>query len=372
MRLTIPHNDMTQALQIAARAVPTRTTLPALSGMLLQAGDGSLKVQATDLEMGIESVVPADVTTAGAILLPARYLAEIARRIPDGMIDLDVDEGNFTAIIRWGDSEFVIHGQSADHFPGFPTEESGVEVRVARDKLRTVLEGTLFATSQDETRPILTGVQLTLTGHGTQALSTDGFRIAYRRSDAQLDGAGETISVVTPGKNLAELLRVMGGEGDVTIKATQNHVFFDLGRVRFFTRLLDGTYPAVMDLAPKEFRARLTVCRQLLHDACERVSLLSDPLQKSFATRLSWSDERLTLSASSAAVGRAREEIPVRAEGDRLELIFNARLLAEGLRSSNADSIIIEVSGPLTAARITSPEDEGFMYILMPMRPSEG
>lgn len=372
MRLTIPHNDLTQALQMVSRAVPTRTTLPALSGILLEAGNGNLKVQATDLEMGIESIVPADVSLAGAILLPARYLLEIARRIPDGMIDIDVDEANFTATIRWGSSEFVIHGQSVEHFPSFPVTETGVEVRVGREKLRSVLEGTLFAVSQDETRPILTGVQLTLNGQGMRALSTDGFRIAHRRADVQLDGTVETISVVTPGKNLSELMRVMGGEDDVSIKVTRNHIFFDLGRAHFFTRLLDGTYPAVLDLAPKEYKARLTVSRQLFHDACERVSLLSDPLQKSFATMVSWSDGRLVLSASSAAVGRAREEIPVLAEGDQLELIFNAKLLTEGLRSSNADSIVLEVSGPLTAARITSPEDDGFMYILMPMRPSEG
>lgn len=372
MRLTIAHDDLTQAIQMASRAVPTRTTLPALSGVLLEAADQRLKVQATDLDMGIESVVPADVYQAGAILLPARYLAEIARRIPDGMVDLEVDEGNYTSTIRWGDSEFVIHGQSADHFPGFPASESGVEVRVAREKLRSVLEGTLFAVSQDETRPILTGVQLTLNGQGMLALSTDGFRIAHRRSAAHLDGAADNISVVAPGKNLNELLRVMGGDGDVAIMATQNHIFFDLGRARFFTRLLDGTYPAVMDLIPREFKTRLTLNRQLFHDACERVSLLSDPLQKSFATMMSWSDGRLTLSASSAAVGRAREEIPVRADGEQVELIFNARLLAEGLRSSTADTVVLEISGPLTAARLTSPEDDGFMYVLMPMRPSEG
>lgn len=371
MQLTVPHKELMQALQTASRAVPARTTLPALTGVLLEAADGNLKVQATDLEMGIEYTFPADVARAGAILLPARYVAEIARRIPEGMIDLTVDDGNFTALIRWGDSEFVIHGQSPDHFPGLPNAGSAVEVRIAREKLRSVLEGTLFAASQDEARPILTGVQLTLDEQGLRALSTDGFRIAHRRSAAQPEGPSENLSVVAPSKNLSELLRVMSGEGDITVRATQNHVFFSLDGVRFFTRLLDGAYPTVMDLIPKEFKARLSISRQLLHDACERVSLLSDPLQKSFATTLSWSERRLVLSASSAAVGRAREEIPVNAEGDHLDLIFNARLLAEGLRSSVADTIVIEVSGPLTAARITSPEDEGFLYVLMPMRPSE-
>lgn len=371
MRLTVPHKEFMQALQTASRAVPSRTTLPALTGVLLEAAEGQLKVQATDLEMGIESTFPADVTQSGTILLPARHVAEIARRIPDGLIDLAVDEGNFTASIRWGDSEFVIHGQSPDHFPGLPHAGNAMEVHVPREKLRSVLEGTLFAASQDEARPILTGVQLTLDDRGLRALSTDGFRIAHRRTDARPEGITENLSIVAPGKNLSELLRLIGGEGHVTVRATQNHVFFNLDGLRFFTRLLDGTYPAVMDLIPKEYRARLTISRQLLHDACERVSLLSDPLQKSFATTLAWSDRRLVLSASSAAVGRAREEIPVLAEGEQLELIFNARLLAEGLRTCSADTVVIEISGPLTAARLTSPEDEGFLYVVMPMRPSE-
>lgn len=373
MRLSVTQKDLLHGLQTASHAVPSRTTLPALSGILLEAADGRLKLQATDLEMGIETVVPADVDNPGSILLPARYLADIARKIPDGLISIEATPDNHLATIRWADSEFVIHGQSPDHFPGFPAaDDVGVVAHVPKDSLREALEGTLFAVSQDESRPILTGVHLTLDGGGVQALSTDGFRIAHRRLDARIDGPIEPISVVAPGKNLSDLLRVMDGEGDVAVRATRNHVFFAFDELRFFTRLLDGTYPAVMDLVPKVYRAKIVAGRQALHDACERVSLLSDPLQKSFATTLSWSGGRLVLSASSAAVGRAREEIPVQAQGDQIELIFNARLLAEGLRSSRGENVVLEISGPLTAARLTSPEDEGFMYVLMPMRPSEG
>lgn len=372
MRVLIDQNDLLFAIQNAARAVPVRTTLPALSGILVETMDGQLKLAASDLELGIECHVPARVEQAGAVVLPARYLTEIIRRIPDGEVDIQADPVSHTATIQWGTSVFTIHGHHPEQFPSLPTPEAETEMEINRDVFRAVLEASLFAASQDETRPILTGVRLTLDGSRLQALSTDGYRIALRHADGAAPEGTAAFSAVVPSRNLAELLRIMANSGTVRACLGKNQIFVEIDGIKFVSRLLEGQYPAVLDLVPKEFPTRWQVGRQVLHDACERVSLLSDPQQRSYAVTLRPEGQGLVITASSAAVGNAREEIPAEVEGDRFEVIFNARFLAEGLRSMRGERILMEMIEPLKAVRLTSPDDQGFLYILMPMRPSEG
>lgn len=371
MRVTVHQKDLQHALQAAARAVPVRTTLPALSGILLHAGARKLTFQATDLEIGISATIPADVTEPGSILLPARQLVEIARRIPADAIAFDIDPTNATATLRWGGSEFLIHGQPPEHFPGIPATDPGTEITLTADQLRTAVEASLFAASQDEARPILTGVQLTLNAGELRTLATDGFRIASRRILTPAATPDPVLNVVLPSRNLSELLRFLPDADQVTILPSKNHVLFQVGNIAFLSRVLEGAYPAVLDLVPKDYRSTIRVDRLLLHDALERVSLFADPLQKAYATLLTYARDTVVLSASSAAVGKAREELPAEVRGETGEIIFNARLLTEGLRNCAGTDAILEISGPLTAARLTSPDAEGFLYVIMPMRPSE-
>lgn len=370
MKFSVSRTDFAEALNNVSRAVPVRTTMPVLSGILLDAGEEKITLRATDLELGVECHVPADVTEAGALVLPARYLTDIVRHIPQGTLDITSNPANNTATINWGSSEFTIHGQGADEFPALPVPEDGLGLDVPVEELRNVIEGTLFAVSHDETRPILTGVQLSINGDRLQALSTDGFRIAHRQAPVSTQRS-EPISLVVPGRNLGELLRLPGTLDTIHISVSANQVFFDLERTRLVSRLLDGNYPAVLDLVPRDYKTRIRVDRAGLHAACERVALLSDPLHKSYAITMSCGPDGLTLSASSAAVGKAREHVPAEVQGQEATIIFNARYLADGLKNCAAEEALIELSGPVTAARLTVPEEQGFLYVLMPMRPSE-
>lgn len=371
MRLHTHQTALAPALQTALRAVPARTTLPALSGVLLTTESDHLTLQATDLDLAICTRVPADVSTPGAVLLPARFLAEIVRRLPPVTVTVDVDPVNWTATIAAGSSEFVVHGQAPENFPGLPRPEGGQMAAPSAALLRRVLQTTLFAASEDDARPILTGVQITFRTGELRALSTDGFRIAYRRvpDDSLADDAD--LSVTLPRRTLAEVARLLGDEGTVSLLAARTHVLFHLGHVQVLSRVLEGAYPPVLDLVPKTYPARLRVERERLEAACERVSLLADPLQRAYPVTLSWATGSLVLSASSPSVGRAREELPAHAEGDAFHVIFNAQLLLDGLRNVQASDVVLELSGPLTAARLSSPQDDGYLYVLMPMRPPE-
>lgn len=371
MNFTASRDALQQAIQATARAVPLRSTLPALSGILLQAEADRVTFHATDLEMAISTTIPARVAVPGSILLPAKQLVEIARRIPSESITFDIDPNHTTATLSWTGSEFLLHGQPAEHFPGIPTTDPGAEISIGADQLRTAIESTLFAASQDEARPILTGAQITLADGELRTLATDGFRIASRRLAVPTPPEHPAFNAVLPSRNLAELLRLLSDAESVTILPSGNHVLFRAADTAFLSRTLEGAYPAVLDLVPKEYRASIRVDRLLLHDAFDRVSLFTDPLQKAYATSLAYADGRVVLSASSAAVGKAREELPAEVRGEPGEIIFNARLFTDGLRAAGGNEVTLEISGPLTAARLTAADAEGFMYVIMPMRPSE-
>lgn len=369
MNLEVQQETFAPAIQAAARVVPSRTTLSALTGILLEAKKESLLLKATDLDMGIEIEIPAKVDTDGSILLPARYLTEITRHIPDGTISITVDD-NDSAILRWSESEFVIHGRPVADFPGFPETGNATTIPLTREGLRLVLESTIFAASQDETRPILTGINISIENNKLNAISTDGFRISNRVVPIPYTEI-DPVSIVLPVRSLNELLRALSPKKNINVLISDNHVYFETGYTRIYSRLLNGTYPSVMDLVPNTFSTKVQVDRSKLHDACERVSLLSDPLQKSWPITLTCEADRVVLSASSASVGRAREEIPAETTGESTEIIFNSRFLAEGLRSCSSTEALLEISGSLTASRLTFPEEDGFVYIVMPMRPTE-
>lgn len=371
MHFTVAHSELAQALQKVSRAVPARTTLPVLTGILLSASAEGLTLTATNLDIGISCRIPAEIGSPGSMVLPARYLTDIVRHIPGGAIAVSADLANNTAQLRWSTSHFTIHGHAADQFPALPELEPVTELALPARVLGEVLDDAIFAVSHDEARPILTGIQLTSREGFLQAISTDGFRIAVRRARVE-EGLPRPASLVIPGKNAAELLHLRPVDGMVELLATANQALFRLGDTLFFSRLLDGSYPAILDLIPREFRTRIRLDRQAFHDACERVGILADPLQKTNALTLSREGGALVLTATSPAVGTAREELPAAIEGEDFQIIFNARYLAEGLRHSRSDEALLELSGPLTAARLTAPGEGDFLYVLMPMRPSEG
>lgn len=369
MRFSVDHSTFAGALQHVVRAVPARTTLPVLSGIMLQASNSSITMTATDLEMGIETSVPASVEADGGIVLPARYLGDLVRHIPGGLMDFAANEAETGVTVRWGRCQFTINGQPPEQFPSLPVPQPKAEITLPWEDLATVLDSTLCAVSHDEVRVILTGVHLTVGNGKLQGISTDGFRIAYRSVD--VPAGQELVSMVIPGKNVSELLRLPAPE-TVRLIASDNQAFFDLGNLRFVSRLLDGAYPPVLDLIPRQYPVRIRADREELRAVCERVSVCSDPRDKVPALTLSWDADTLTVTASSATVGTAREDLSVQAEGEPFSIIFNARYLIDGLKNTRAGEVVLEFSGPLTAARITAPDDEGFFYILMPMKPSEG
>lgn len=363
MHLIVSQETFSDALGTVTRAVSLKNTIPVLSGVHLHATAEGLLLRATDLELAIEERVEANVLVPGEVILPARYLADLVRRIPFGDIDLELAADQPVASLRWGKSHYTIHGFPAADFPDIPASE-GSSFTVLPSALRDLIRRTAFAASSDDARPFLKGVLLTLQGAELSAVATDSVRIAHARILAD-NPENLSLQTLVPGRSLQELSRLLGTAGDapVRIAAQGNQVFFDLGAVRVISRLLEGQYPDVLRLIPTHYPTRVRLEKDVFLEAIDRAQVLS----RDGSIRLAVGPETLTITAVAPEVGQVYEEIGLVLEGDPLEIGFNARYLAEGLRVLEDREFWLEFSGSRNPARIRPAEEDGYVYVVLPL-----
>jgi len=372
--LTIDQHDLHSALSVVSRAVKGHPTMPSMGGVLLRAEGDRLHLTGTDLDLTIEAKVTARVEEAGAVILPGRTLLEITKKLPAGDVDITVDD-NHNATITCGRSRFTLHGMAPRLFPSVPAVDSEPMLLYSAD-LRDILRRTTFAVSTDETRPILTGVQLVGEGRHVRAIATDGYRVAVATvSGPDFD---RSMSAVIPGRALSELGRLLGDVDEpVGLMLGESAVAFGFTGVRLTTRLIDGQYPDVLGLLPSEYPHKVRVSRQELLDALQRVALIAGQNDSSrYVVRLEIPPVLpglLIITASSRDLGTAREEVGAEVDdGSKpITIGFNARYLIEGLRVMDAEEVEIQYSEPLHPARIVGVGESGFQYVVLPVKLGE-
>lgn len=362
MRLRITQDALADALGVVSRAVSSKNAIPVLSGIYLAARQGSLTIRATDLEIEMSRTVEAEVEQEGAIVLPSRYLTDLIRRIPFGSIELDVDTSNFTAALRWGKNQYVMHGFQPDQFPYLPEADAENSLEIKQPILRDVLRQTVFAAAHDEARPFLTGVHLSLRGNDLTAEATDGARIAFMRTTVD-NRKGMDLNVIIPTRSLNELGRVLSDKETDTVRLSlkANHAFFDLGALKVASRLLDGQYPDLMRLIPQSYPSGAALQRGQFSDACERAALIDNDVKLAFAA------ENLVITANAPEVGQVYEEVPVTLQGPAVTIGFNSRYLIEGLKAMTEPEFQIELSGSRSPARVRPAGSDRYVYIIMPL-----
>ncbi|MCL6450680.1 MAG: DNA polymerase III subunit beta [Acetobacteraceae bacterium] len=371
MHVLAGQEELCSGVQVASRALPGRTPAPMFGGVLLAAQGSQLRLVGTDGELRIECWIPAKIKEEGTVVLPGRYLGDILRSLPGGEVEVSAEPSGHVAQLRWGRSEFSIHGFPAQEFPADEAQGLQGPLLIERRALATLLRQTVFAVSRDDARPVLTGAQFTFAQSALEAVATDGFRLAFSRVPmaAASGAAPQGTRALIPGRALAELERLVGaGDEPVGVFLGQRQAAFNLGSARLSTSLIEGQFPNYQQVIPRSFQSRARVSRQALHDACERASLVSR--DGSNAVRLSLTPERLEVSAQSPDVGWVREELDLTLEGESMEIAFNARYLMEGLRAADSDEVQFEASGPLSPSRLLTPGGEDFFYLVLPLRPT--
>ena len=363
MRITLARGELLDTLSVAGRALSSRSTLPILSGVLLSAEDGRVVVQTTDLEVSIRASVEAKVDQPGKTVVPGKILTDIIRSLPESAVTLESDGDRVS--VTSGSASFSLRTLQAQDFPRFPEVEPDQKIQLPVPALSRAVKQVSRAVSRDETRPILTGVLMVVEGPTLRLVATDSYRLAVCEVD--IENAGGDVSVVIPGKALEEVAKLSSGLDSVSMGVSENQIVFEFGTTVFVSRRIEGTFPNYRQLIPKEEQTTVTLPREELLEAVRRVSLMA---QHNTPLRLKSSvdDKTLTLSATTQDVGEATEDLMVEAEGTDVEIAFNHAFLVDGISSSDGETIRVHVVSPLKPGVLRSPDEPGFLYLLMPVR----
>ncbi|HWQ14651.1 MAG TPA: DNA polymerase III subunit beta [Roseiflexaceae bacterium] len=366
MWVTCSQASLLKGVQLASRAISTRTTMPILGYLLLETQKNGLRLTATDLELAIQVDLDAEVKKGGQITLPARIFTEIVGNLPDAMVEIKHEEGASQVEITCEASAFEILGLPAGDFPALPRGEDSEVAAIDADMMRTMISQTVFAVSADETRPFLTGIYVVIDGAEARFVATDGGRLALRRTT--LGGvAKQKLGVIVPAKTMQEVMRALAGvAGEVQLATADNQVLFSVPGLRIYSRLIAGQFPNYQQVIPQEFKQRIRVATDRLLHAVRRMSITAR--DSANVVRLAAKGKRLTITSNTPEVGKAREDVEVTAEGETIEAAFNARYLMDCLNHIDADELLFELTGPLSPGAIRPASHSDYIYVLAPVR----
>ena len=365
MKFRCERDTLAEAIATAQRAVASRPgALPVLSGLRISVPGGSaVELVGSDLELTIRVEAPAQAEGEGSAVVPARLLSDIVRRLEGGTVT--VEFGDEDARIEAGRASFALRTLPAADFPRLP-ELSGQGVRVDAAALSDALRQVVPAASKDDARPILTGVLLTATGGGLRLVATDSYRLAVRDLQGVASFLEEGQQVLVAGRGLGEVQRLLAG-GEIEVVLGDREVVFRVGTAEVTTRLIEGDFPNYQQLIPSGYPNRLTVARDVLRGAVERVRLVGQGRDSS-PIRLAMSAEGLELSAVAQDVGEAHEQVEAKYEGTDLTVAFNSEFLVQGIDAISTSEVVIESIDPLKPAVLKATDTSDYLYLLMPVR----
>jgi len=362
MKFSVSKEKLLAGLQTVQNVVSTRTTLPILSNVLLQASGDQLRLTTTDLDVGVSGAVSAQIEKPGATTLPARRLATIVRELPAAEILVEVDSKN-VASIRCGQSFFKILGLPEEEFPPLPKFNDSRTFTISQQLLRDALRKTSYAISTDETRYVLNGILFSFKENKLTLVATDGRRLALVDLELEFPRSQET-DIIVPTKAVTELGRLLGDEGDVRLSVEENQVSFQIGDTLLASKLIEGNYPNYRQVIPGDAKERVTLEREQFLNAVHRVSLLSS--EKSNSVKLVFSKNNIEIAANTPDVGEARESLAVAYKGREFSIAFNPEFLQAPLRVLTNEEVYLDLIDEMSPGviKIQSP----FLYVLMPMR----
>lgn len=363
MRIVCSKENLMDGINIVQKAVSTKTTLPILEGILLEATD-AFKLTGNDLEIGIECFVEADIQREGSIVLSSKMFGEIVRRMPDSELLIEVKENNLV-IIECENSHFEIKGLPSAGFPALPSIKKENALSINQKTVRDMIKHTIFAVSVDENRPILTGSLIECKDGEIAFVSIDGFRLALRKSFA---GEGvPDFSVVVPGKTLNEIVKILQPvDEEITIYSSNNQVLFDMGRCKIVSRLLEGEYLNYRSIIPKDFETKVRIGKKEILSSIERASLITME-EKKYPVKFSINDEKIVIS-SNTDLGAVREDVRVEMNGNKMEVGFNPKYFIDALRVIDDETIDIYFTSSIGPCTIRPIEKDSYAYMILPVR----
>ena len=369
MRFTCEKNMLVTGLNITGRTVAQKSALSAIEGILCRAAD-RLSLTGYNMETAITYQIDAEVTDVGECILPAKLFGDIIRRLPEGPVTVVVDE-NYKVSIRAGYASFTISAEPADDYPELPDVGSGRSVHIPQTALKELISGTIFAVSENQGRPIHTGVKFEVEDNTISAIAVDGFRLARRTYHTE-DATGRNLSFVVPSQGLKEVEKILSDvEEDVAFTLGSKHILYQIGDATLICRLLEGDFLDWRRVVPTNCPIKMVAHVSDLASSIERVGLIVSEKYKS-PVRCVFGDQVLLLKTNTT-IGAAEDRCSIAGDGKELEIGFNVRYLAEALRAIPAEEVVLELTNGLSPIVMT-PVDEkkDFAYMVLPVRIKNG
>ena len=369
MRFTCEKSMLVTGLNIAGRTVAQKSSLSVIEGILCKAGHG-LSLTGYNMETAITYEIEAEVSDPGQCILPAKLFGDIIRRLPEGPVTVVVSD-DYKVSIRAGYASFTISAESAEDYPELPDVNSGRPIQIPQNKLKELISGTIFAVSENQGRPIHTGVKFEVTDTSITAVAVDGFRLA-RRTYHPEEGTGREMNFVVPAQGLKEVEKIVtDSEDNAAFTLGTKHILFQIGSATLVCRLLEGEFLDWRRVVPSNCPIKLVANVGELSSSVERVGLIVSEKYKS-PVRCVFSHNEL-LMRTNTTIGAAEDRCSIAGDGKELEIGFNVRYLADALKVVPSEEVTLELTNGLSPIVLTPVDDKyDFAYMVLPVRIKNG
>ena len=373
MKFTIKKDLLLEALNKVSRAISTKNLIPVLAGIKFELKKKKLTLTASDNDITIQTSIESSrdedckIENEGSIIIQGKYILDIVRKLPDKYINIEVVD-ELKIVIYTENSEFNLNGISESEYPNIGLEESKKKVNVNASVFKTIVNQTAFASSNEESKLVLTGINFNIVGDILECNSTDSYRLA--RKVVKLDKESEeNYNIVIPSHNIVEFCKILSEDDEIVeLHIFNNKILFKTGNLKFESRLINGTYPNTSNLLPDD--SLLVVSTKLadFYDVIDRVSILTSDKEKNIVT-LETTDEWLILRSSSAEIGRVEEKMPItKNNSENIKISFSAKYMMEALKSFSTETVDIHFVGEIKPILIKSNEDTTLTQLVLPIR----
>lgn len=365
MRFTCEKSLLMNGLNITGRTVAQKSALSVLEGILCRAGHG-LSLTGFNMETAITYQIDAEVSDMGTCVLPAKLFGDIVRRLPEGPVTVVVDD-NYKVSIRAGYASFSISAESAEDYPELPDVGDGRSIQMPQEALKNLISGTIFSVSENQGRPIHTGVKFEVDSETVSAIAVDGFRLARRTYHTEAP-TGRNLSFVVPAQGLKEVEKILqDSEENASFTLGSKHILFQIGDATLVCRLLEGEFLDWRRVVPTNCPIKLTANVSELTSSIERVGLIVSEKYKS-PVRCVFSDQ-VVLLKTNTTIGAAEDRCSLAGDGKELEIGFNVRYLCDALRAVPSEEVVLELTNGLSPIVLTPVDDkQDFSYMVLPVR----
>ena len=376
MKFSIKRSSFISGINKVSRAISNKTTIPILTGIKINATGKGLTLTGSNADISIQTLIKSEdssnelaISEKGSIVLPAKFFSRVVKKLPEDTMSLSVSD-DFQTIIKSGNSSFTINGLDASNYPHLPKINTDKSVKLSGDLFKEIIRQTVIAVSNQESRPLLTGVHFALKNSHLLAVATDSHRLSQRK--VALPDNQANYDVIIPGKSLQELSRMIGQHSDVEMRLSENQVLFILGNTSFYSRLLEGNYPDTSQLMPTESNTQVQFSAPELLAAIERASLLSHASRNNvIQMSLKPGQDNVTITGNSPDVGNVKENLkPAKITGNDLNISFNPDYMKDALKSLGNAVVKIDFISPLRPFTLLPTEDhkKNFVQLITPVR----